>query len=246
MICLDLFAGIGGFSLAAEWCGWTTAAFVEKDVFCQKVLRKNFGDHIEIYDDIQTFSGKPFRGRVDIVTGGFPCQDISIAGKHAGITGERSALWSELYRIICEVRPRYVVVENVNELLRRGMDRVLADLSTARYDAEWGTFCGYHVGLPQEGKRIFIIATPQDERREHAVDAPRQSVARWRFLEKISASGNVAEFKERFVGEVRSAEFVRTANGLPDRMDRIKALGNSIVPQIAFGIFKAIEAADAA
>src|SRR5690606_11752203 len=103
---LDLFSGIGGFSLAGRWLGWSTKAFVEKDGFCQKVLRKNF-PNIPIYEDILTFSGKPFRGSVDVVTGGFPCQPFSFAGKRKGKQDERY-LFPEMLRVISEVRPKYV------------------------------------------------------------------------------------------------------------------------------------------
>jgi DNA (cytosine-5)-methyltransferase 1 len=239
---LDLFAGIGGFSLAAHWMGWDTVAFVERDKFCQKVLRKNFGQDIDIHDDITTFSGQPFRGRVDIVTGGFPCQDISIAGKHAGIEGPRSSLWYEMLRVISEVRPRFVIVENVAAFRSRGLAQVLGDFASIRFDAEWGTFCGYHVGLPMEGQRIFLVATPENDRRERRLDDSGTGYREFRYLKAVSASGDAFSDQGRFYQEVRAAEFVRTANGLPDRVDRIKSLGNSIVPQIAYEIFKAISA----
>ncbi len=234
----------GGFSLAAHWMGWETVAFVERDKFCQKVLRKNFGQGIEIYDDITTFSGKPFRGRVDVVCGGFPCQDISIAGKHEGISGSRSSLWSEMHRVIGEVRPRFAVVENVGALLGRGMWKVLGDLSQIGYDAEWDSFTGYQVGLPHSRERVFIIAYPANDGCKYTVDGTSPGLRKWRYLQTISATGNVSVAKGRLLEEVRSAEFVRTANGIPDRMDRIKSLGNSIDPQIAFEIFKAIEASN--
>jgi DNA (cytosine-5)-methyltransferase 1 len=240
---LDLFAGIGGFSLAAHWMGWETVAFVEKEPFCQKVLAKNFPG-VPIYDDVRTFPGESFRGRCDIITGGFPCQDISIAGKHTGIAGERSALWSELCRIIGEVRPRYAIVENVGALLGRGMWKVLGDLSAIGYDAEWDTFYGYQVGLPHSRRRVFIVAYPSNVGRKRRVNGTSTGLAKWRFLQAFSASGNAAEFKERFICETRSVEFVRKANGVPGRVDRVFAIGNAIVPQIAYEIFKAIKAAE--
>jgi DNA (cytosine-5)-methyltransferase 1 len=113
---LDLFAGIGGFSLAAHWMGWETVAFVERDKFCQRVLRKNFGQDIEIHDDITTFSGEPFRGRVDVITGGFPCQPFSAAGRRQGVNDERH-LFPEALRIVREVQPTWFVLENVAGLL---------------------------------------------------------------------------------------------------------------------------------
>ncbi len=151
---LDLFSGIGGFALAARWVGWETVAFCEIEPYCQKVLAKHWPG-IPIYDDIKTITadtesdgrrqrwarrvvangknGSPKKtasvGPIDIITGGFPCQDISLAGKGAGIDGERSGLWSELARVISEVRPAYAVLENVSALLGRGLDRVAGDLA---------------------------------------------------------------------------------------------------------------------
>lgn len=113
---LDLYAGIGGFSLAAHWLGWETVAFVEKEPFCQKVLRKNFGEGIEIHNDIFEFSGKPFRGRIDVLTGGFPCQPFSAAGQRRGVNDERY-LFPETLRVIREVQPAWIVLENVNGLV---------------------------------------------------------------------------------------------------------------------------------
>src|SRR5207253_1186347 len=123
---LDLFAGIGGFSLAAHWMNWGTVAFVERDNYAQRVLAKNFPG-IPVYDDVRTFNGN--QCTANIICGGFPCQDISTAGQGVGIEGSRSGLWGEYKRIIREIRPKYVVVENVAVLLGRGMGKVLGDLS---------------------------------------------------------------------------------------------------------------------
>ena len=156
---LDLFSGIGGFALAARWVGWETVGFCEIDPYCQKVLRKHWPD-VPIYEDVKKLDGRTV-GHVDIITGGFPCQDISYAGKGAGILGERSGLWSELCRIIGEVRPRYAVLENVAALLNRGLDRVAGDLAEIRYDAEWHCISAAHVGAPHLRDRVWIIAYPQ-------------------------------------------------------------------------------------
>lgn len=250
---LDLFSGIGGFSLAAHWMGWETVAFVEKDAFCQKVLRKNFGQDIEIYDDITTCSGKPFRGRIDIVTGGFPCQDISGAGKRGGISGKRSGLWSEFYRVIGEVRPRYAVVENVSALLGRGMDVVLRDLSEIGYDTEWRTFSACEMGFPHTRERVFIVAYPErqpgtrfvfDRYCQEATGRNQVSQKRrqdWFGFEIPPVADSVVS---RWSMQLRQPGLVRTDDGIPNIVDRVKSLGNSIVPQIAFEIFKAIEATD--
>jgi DNA (cytosine-5)-methyltransferase 1 len=157
---LDLFSGIGGFALAARWVGWETVGFCEIDPYCQKVLRKHWPD-VPIYEDVTELDGRPHRGAVDIITGGFPCQDISYAGKGAGIEGSRSGLWTELCRIIGEIRPRYALLENVSALLSRGLDVVLGDLAEIGYDAEWHCIPASHVGAPHIRDRIWIIAYPQ-------------------------------------------------------------------------------------
>jgi DNA (cytosine-5)-methyltransferase 1 len=157
---LDLFSGIGGFSLGLEaTSGFRTVAFCEIDPFCQAVLRKHWPD-VPIHSDIRTFDGKEFVGRVDVVCGGFPCQDISGAGKGAGITGARSGLWTEFARIIGEVRPRYVIVENVAMLLSRGLGRVLGDLAALGYDAEWHCIPASAIGAPHRRDRVWIVAYP--------------------------------------------------------------------------------------
>ncbi len=158
---LDLFAGIGGFSLAAHWMGWETVAFVEKEPFCQKVLRKNFGQDIEIHDDVTTFSGKPFRGRVDIVTGGFPCQPFSNAGQKRGKDDERH-IFPEMLRVVEEVAPRWVVAENVRGLLGSDNGNVFEEVcsSMERVGYTVQTFCipASAINAPHRRDRLWIIA----------------------------------------------------------------------------------------
>ena len=165
---LDLFTGIGGFSLAASWV-WGNeldlAGFCEQDVYCGKVLKKNFPD-VPIYPDIKELRGEWFQD-IDLITGGFPCQDISVAGKGAGIDGDRSGLWSELCRIISEVRPRYALIENVPMLIHRGLERVLCDLTEIGYDAEWQVIGADDVGARHKRKRIWIVAYPGHLRGRH-------------------------------------------------------------------------------
>ena len=153
---LDLFSGIGGFALAAKWAGLQTIQFVELDPYCQRVLKKNFPD-VPIHDDVKTLDGTQFKD-IFLITGGFPCQDISIAGKGAGIDGERSGLWTELFRIISEVRPRFALVENVPALTFRGGTRVIGDLTEIGYDCEWQIVGADDVGAPHKRKRIWIVA----------------------------------------------------------------------------------------
>jgi len=156
---LDLFSGIGGFALAARWAGFETIGFCEIDKYAQKVLKKNFPG-IPIYEDVTKLNGSQFKD-IYLLTGGFPCQDISIAGKGAGIEGERSGLWSELHRIISEVRPKYALIENVPALTFRGGTRVIGDLTEIGYDCEWQIVGADDVGAPHRRKRIWIVAYPR-------------------------------------------------------------------------------------
>jgi DNA (cytosine-5)-methyltransferase 1 len=157
---LDLFSGIGAFSLGLERAGMRTVAFCEIEPFARRVLAKHWPD-IYIFDDVRTLSAQHLTGMgigVDVICGGFPCQDISVAGRGAGIGGERSGLWSEFARIIGEVGPRYVIVENVAALLGRGLGDVLGDLASLGYDAEWHCIPAAAVGAPHIRDRIWIVA----------------------------------------------------------------------------------------
>ena len=159
---LALFAGAGGGILGGHLLGWRTVCAVEWDAYAASVLvaRQNDG-HLApfpIWDDVQTFDGRPWQGRVDVVSGGFPCQDISSAGRGAGIDGERSGMWKHMARIIGEVRPRHVLVENSPVLTSRGLGRVLGDLAALGYDAQWGVLGAHHVGAPHKRDRIWIVA----------------------------------------------------------------------------------------
>ena len=135
---LDLFSGIGGFSLGLERAGMTTVAFCEVDPFCRAVLRKHWPE-VPVYDDVQTLSATRLVADgigVDVICGGFPCQDISIAGKGAGLAGKRSGLWYEFHRLIHEIKPHYAIIENVSALRSKGLDDVLRSLTEIGYDAE--------------------------------------------------------------------------------------------------------------
>ena len=175
---LALFAGAGGGILGGHLLGWRTVCAVEWEPYaaCVLVARQNDGvlPPFPIWDDVQTFDGKPWRGIVDVISGGFPCQDISAAGKGAGITGERSGLWKEFARIICEVRPRFVFVENSPMLTSRGLDTVLRDLAALGYDAEWGVLGAHHAGAPHKRDRMWIVAHaagyPGEQRQAGAAD----------------------------------------------------------------------------
>ena len=159
---LALFAGAGGGILGGKLLGWRTVCAVEWKAYPASVLcaRQNDGllPTFPIWDDVQTFDGHPWRGIVDVISGGFPCQDISAAGKGAGIDGERSGMWGEMARIICEVRPRFVFVENSPMLTSRGLGRVLGDLASMGFDARWGVLGAADVGAPHQRDRIWIVA----------------------------------------------------------------------------------------
>jgi DNA (cytosine-5)-methyltransferase 1 len=154
----SLFAGIGGFDLGLERAGFSTAWFCEQDAFCQKVLAKHWPG-VPVYDDICKMKGADVEP-VDILCGGFPCQDLSYAGKGAGLAGARSGLWTEYARLIGELGPRYVIVENVSALLARGLGTVLGDLAALGYDAEWDCIPASAVGAPHRRDRIWLVAYP--------------------------------------------------------------------------------------
>jgi DNA (cytosine-5)-methyltransferase 1 len=158
---LALFAGAGGGILGGHLLGWRTVCAVEWEQYPASVLCARQNDKVlspfPIWDDVQTFDGKPWRGIVDVVSGGFPCQDISAAGKGAGIDGERSGMWGEMARIIHEVRPRFVFVENSPMLTSRGLGRVLGDLASMGFNARWGVLGAADVGANHQRDRIWIV-----------------------------------------------------------------------------------------
>ena len=213
----SLFSGIGGLELGLEWAGvGHTVWQVEREPSCQEVLAKHWPD-VKRYDDVCT-AGAHNLEPVDVICGGFPCQDISYAGKGAGLAGARSGLWYEFARISGELGPRYVVVENVAALLRRGMGEVLGTLSDLGYDAEWEVLSACAFGAPHTRERVFVLAYAKGAR----------------FLQcgRIEQSKNSTS--ERNVHHwANQSEPLRVADGIPNRMDRLRALGNSVVPQIA-------------
>jgi len=159
---LALFAGAGGGILGGHLLGWRTVCAVEWEQYPASVLCARQNDKIlppfPVWDDVQTFDGNPWRGIVDVVSGGFPCQDISAAGKGAGIEGNKSSMWKHMARIIGEVRPEYAFVENSPMLVNRGLERVLADLTSMGYDSRWGVISAADVDAPHKRERIWILA----------------------------------------------------------------------------------------
>jgi len=182
---LALFAGAGGGILGGKLLGWRTVCAVEWEPYPASVLCARQNDGIlppfPIWDDVQTFDGRPWRGIVDVVSGGFPCQDISSAGRGAGIDGEKSSMWRHMARIIGEVRPQYAYIENSPMLTLRGLDRVLADLAALGFDADWGVVSAADVGAPHLRERIWIVANARGGRRLQSkirqMEQPRRTEA---------------------------------------------------------------------
>ena len=157
----SLFSGIGGFDLGFDRAGLKCAWQVEIDPFARAVLQKHWPE-VPKHDDVRTFEPTP----VDVVCGGFPCQDISSSGKRNGLEGERSGLFYEFSRVIRTIRPRFVVMENVADLVVRGLPRVLGELAEIGYDAEWHCIPAADFGMPQGRDRIWIVANTHSERCE--------------------------------------------------------------------------------
>ncbi len=172
----SLFAGIGGFDLGLERAGMRCEWQVEIDPYARAVLAKHWPD-VRRHEDVRTFPPQEGEWGVDVICGGFPCQDISVAGKGAGLAGARSGLWYEYARIIGELRPRYVIVENVAALLARGMGTVLGDLSSLGYDAEWHVIPASAVGAPHRRDRIWIVANANGQQRSGR-EEPREDLER--------------------------------------------------------------------
>lgn len=263
---LALFAGAGGGILGGHLLGWRTVCAVERDAYAAQVLAQRQNDGclapFPIWSDVTTFDGRPWRGLVDVVSGGFPCQDISAAGKGAGIDGERSGLWGEMARIIREVRPRFVFVENSPVLTSRGLGRVLGDLAEMGFDAEWGVLGAADVGAPHQRDRIWIVANtacqqshrsgarPEQEGR-HEPSNGREEVADTSSLHAQGQQPCLPDTevwqvpRERQTGPCSNGvrrwptepNVGRVANGVAHRVDRLKAIGNGQVPRVAATAF---------
>ena len=233
----SLFSGIGGFDLAAEWMGWENIFQVEWDDYCQKVLTKNF-PNVKRYGDIKEFKGE--RGSVDILSGGFPCQPFSHAGKRQGEADDRY-LWPEYLRVIREIQPTYVVGENVAGLTSmddgEALDGILFDLESEGYETEQFIIPACSVGTIHERQRIWVIAYSNGGRLQTVIQRFRKNEQ----LYKVTPIGvNTLTHIKRMPIE-RSCGELRKGDGVSNWMDRIKGLGNAIVPQVAYEIFKAID-----
>jgi DNA (cytosine-5)-methyltransferase 1 len=230
---LHLFAGAGGGILGGILLGHTPVCAVEIEPYARKVLLQRQRDGIlprfPIWDDVTTFDGKPWRGIADVVCGGFPCQDISSAGKGAGLSGERSGLWSEMRRIISEVEPRIVFVENSPMLTLRGLGIVLGELAEMGYAARWGVLGAIDAGAPHERERIWILADAAGERLQGSHIARRYGESQKERIhpESTRSGGGIGRWW------LTEPELGRVANGVANRLERVRAVGNGQVPAVA-------------
>lgn len=219
---LDLFSGIGGFSLGLERTGgFETVAFCEIDPFCRRVLAKHW-PHVRQFEDVTKLRGEDV-GPVDVICGGFPCQDISAAGRRAGIEGARSGLWRDYVRLIRELRPSVVLVENSAELLGNGLGEVLGDLASLGFNAVWDCIPAAVLGAPHGRDRIFVTAYAPEESWLHEPNVGNQL---WRWVSDDRNAWQASPWTSP------AAAVCRVDDGIPDRVDRTGACGNSVVPKI--------------
>jgi DNA (cytosine-5)-methyltransferase 1 len=286
----SLFSGIGGFDLASRWCGWNNIFQVEIDKFCRKTLKKNF-PNVERYQDIYEFDGTKYRGSIDIISGGFPCQPFSVAGKQKGKEDDRF-LWPEMVRVIKEIQPTWIVAENVAGIISMALDEVLFNLEAIGYEVQAFIIPACAVNAPHRRDRVWIVANNDildaDNRGFKSSKIQQQKPTRVQESEYVADSdsfssntrseqirrekganinrrcersnvadsdrsgretcwahqmGNISGEKTPPLQSWWSVEpsMDRVANGIPGRVDRLKALGNSIVPQVAYEIFRNID-----
>lgn len=239
---LSLFSGVGGLDIAAKRTGKIrTGCYVEWSPYSQATLMSRFRsgtlEEAPIWDDVTTFDGRPWRGRVDIVSGGFPCQDLSHAGRRRGILkGPKSSLWREFIRVAKEISPRFILIENVPGLLSKGFEVVLSDLAKSGYDGIWFCLSAGYVGAPFRGDRLWVIAVSQYSKtnRLRFDRAPFDQhgggitgrVELWNEQIGISRSLVQAHIREGIEPKI-----FRVANGLEYRSHRLGCCGNGVVPE---------------
>lgn len=248
----SLFSGIGGFDLAAEWAGIENIFQVEKDKYCQSVLNKNFPKST-LYGDIKEFDAKEYKESVDIISGGFPCQPFSHAGKKRGNKDDRY-LWDEMFRVISECKPEWVIAENVYGLISIGtgmvLEKVLTDLESQNFEVQTFIIPACGKNAPHRRDRTWIIANSKSNgdrlnKKREGMSRDEYSGPRWKRM------GNKSKKRTKTVAEVswekewidNASRLCGTSDGIPDRLDAskaIKAMGNAIVPQLAYEIFMSI------
>lgn len=263
----SLFTGIGGFDLAAEWCGWSNVFQVENDKWCQSKLEKNF-PNTDKYFDIKDFDGTKYKDKIIVLSGGFPCQPFSTAGSQKGTNDDRY-LWGEMFRIVREVKPIYVVAENVPGIVTNqngvAFRQVFLDLESSGYSVLPLDIPASSKNAPHKRNRLFFVAYDESQikRQNFREQEKRQIQQSGISFEPCLASnfnGSGCE-KHRSVRKSNETEYDSVEqswkshwskwivkpticgndDGIPNRVDRIKALGNAIVPQVAYEIFNVIE-----
>ena len=281
---LDLFSGIGGFSLGLEWAGMSTVAFCERDPYCVKVLNKHWPD-TPIHNDVKELDGHQYRDSVELICGGFPCQPFSDAGPKNGTSDDRH-LWPEMFRIIKECRPRWVIGENVSGFINMALDNVCINLESEGYQVRTFVLPACSVDARHRRDRVFIVGyssewrgrrkTEQQEPRRVALDGDEMDSTKRNQVpdQPIGSDQNVphtnnprlqrgavtchaesqgptaeqliAGYSERFSGGNWPSEssILRISHGVPNRVDRVKAIGNAVVPQLIKAIGELVLAAD--
>jgi DNA (cytosine-5)-methyltransferase 1 len=275
----SLFSGIGGFDLAAQWMGWNNIFQVEKDDWCRKVLAKNF-PKTERFSDIKDFIGYEYTNRIDVISGGFPCQPFSVAGQRKGKDDDRY-LWEEMLRVIATIKPKYVVGENVTGIIGLALDTVLSDLEAQNYTTETFIIPACSKNAWHRRDRVWIVAYAnsigrQDEQKENGkslCNGERNNTIEEQSREqqqcrtgksstlRNATNCNLSGFEKQREQITNETEHFapkcgswwktepgvgRVADGIPNRVDRIKGLGNAIVPQVALTLFEAISEAGSA
>lgn len=262
---LDLFSGIGGFALAARWAGIETVGFVEIDPFCQKVLKKHWPE-VKIVGDIHEVTETTFQRPVDVITGGFPCQPFSVAGKRKGTDDDRY-LWPAMLDVIKTYQPTWVIGENVAGIIGMALEQVLSDLGNAGYETQTFVIPACAVNAPHRRDRVWIIAHSQRmgwEKGARERIQPTKQEPKGQEPRNISSKGITANTDRAGSGTPTSgidghrqkesqeqqhwdenwyevaARFCRVDDGVRNRVDRLKSLGNAIVPQVAYEILNTL------
>ena len=237
---LSVFSGIGGIDTAAEWAGFETIGQVEKADHPYNVLCKHW-PHVRKWRDVREINGTEIInniGKPTLISGGFPCQDVSIAGKQEGIiNGKESSLFGELIRIVDEIKPKWVLIENVSNLCKNGLPIVLCNLARIGYDAEWYTIPATAGGANHRRKRTFIISYPGGSGLQRGKQGLFPALKKG-YDSSYMSSGILSESWKR--NGIPTPRICRAIDGIPSRMDRIKCLGNAVVPQQVYPILKAI------
>ena len=241
----SLFSGIGGMDIGFERAGFTIRWMCEIDPFCRRVLRKHWPE-VPIYEDVRSLRGSSIE-HPGVLTGGFPCTDISVAGAGAGLDGDDSRLWWEMARLCREVRPRYVVLENSPMLTTRGLPAILGFFSEVGYDAEWTVISAAALGAPHLRERLFVVAYPDRQRQQQPEGVFSEEWRRARdgcpsralrdadgtsanaYAETCSSRQTTGESS----GWAAEPDVARVAHGVPLALDRRRGLGNAVVPQVA-------------